>query len=380
MNKRDYYDVLGVSKDATDAEIKSAFRKLAKKYHPDLNKEADAAEKFKECQEAYDVLSDTNKRKNYDQFGHSAFDQNGNSYGNYGGFNGFEGFDSSSFGFGDDFDLGDIFERVFGQGYSGNSRSKSRKQRGSDVLYRMEISFEDAVFGCKKDITLETTDKCEHCDGKGGFKESKCSTCGGSGSITREQNTILGSFVSRTTCPDCKGEGTTYKERCNDCKGKGIVKSRKTITITIPEGVDTGSRIRIAGKGESGINGGANGDLFIETVVLNHKLYKREGNDIFIDLPINIVEATLGTKKEVPSLYGNLILNIPSGTQNGDMHKIKDKGVPYINSSKVGDMYVNIKVVIPTKLDRKQKELFNELSKTDLDNDTINKFKKIFKR
>ena len=380
MSKRDYYDVLGVSKNASDAEIKSAFRKLAKKYHPDLNKEPDAAEKFKECQEAYDVLSDANKRKNYDQFGHAAFDQNGGNYGSYGGFSGFEGFASSSFGFGDEFDLGDIFERMFGQGYSQSSRSKKRRQKGADVLYKMEISFEDAVFGCKKDITLETTDKCEHCNGKGGFKESKCSTCGGSGSITREQNTILGSFVSRTTCPDCKGEGTTYKERCSYCKGKGIVKTRKTITITIPKGIDTGSRIRIPDKGESGINGGSNGDLYIETVVLEHKVFKRDGNDIYIELPINIVEATLGTKKEVPTLYGDIVLNIPAGSQNGDMHKIKEKGVPYVNSSRIGDMYVNLKVVIPTKLDRKQRELFNELSKTNLDNDIINKFKKIFKR
>ena len=379
MNKKDYYDVLGVSKDASEAEIKSAFRKLAKKYHPDLNKEPDAADKFKECQEAYDVLSDANKRKNYDQFGHAAFDQNG-GFNGYSGFNGFGGFDSSSFNFGEEFDLGDMFERMFGQGFSSGSRSKNRKQTGSDVLYKMEISFEDAVFGCKKDITLETTDKCEHCNGKGGFKETKCPTCHGSGTVTREQNTILGSFVSRTTCPDCKGEGITYKERCSDCKGKGIVKTRKTITITIPRGVDTGSRIRIPGKGESGINGGANGDLYIETVVLNHKVYKRDGNDIYIDLPINIVEATLGTKKEVPTLYGDIILNIPAGSQNGDMHKLKEKGVPYVNSSKIGDMYVILKVVIPTKLDRKQKELFNELSKTNLDNDIINKFKKIFKR
>ena len=375
MSKRDYYEVLGVSKNATDAEIKSAFRKMAKKYHPDLNKESDAAEKFKECQEAYEVLSDANKRKTYDQFGHAAFDQNGNT-------GGFGGFNSSSFGF-DDVDLGDIFSSMFGEGFgfSSGSRSRNRKTKGNDVLYQMEISFEDAVFGCKKDITLEVTDSCEKCDGKGGFKEKTCPTCNGSGSVTRQQASLFGSFVSKTTCSDCEGTGKIFKEKCDECKGKGKVRKRKTISITIPQGVDTGNQVRIAGKGEAGTNGGENGDLYVEIHVKKHSVYKREGNDIFIDLPINVAEAVLGCKKEIPTLYGDVVLNIPAGSQNGEKHKLKDKGVPYVNSSKVGDMYVILKVVIPTKIDKTQKELFTKLAKTDLDNnDPINKFKKFFKK
>lgn len=377
MNKRDYYEVLGVSKTATDAEIKSAFRKMAKKYHPDLNKEPDAAEKFKECQEAYEVLSDPNKRKTYDQFGHSAFDQNGNT----GGFGGFGGFDSSSFGFGD-IDLGDILSDMFGQGFgfSSGSKGRSRKTRGSDVLYKMDITFEEAMFGAKKDMTLDVTDNCDKCNGKGGFHEKSCSTCGGSGTITRQQSSLFGAFVSKSPCPDCKGTGKSFKEKCSDCKGTGKVRKRKTITITIPKGVDTGNQIRVPGKGEAGENGGENGDLYVEVNVKKHNIYQRDGNDIIIELPINIVEATLGCKKDVPTLYGDVILNIPAGTQNGDKHRLKEKGAPVVNSSKIGDMYVIIKVIIPTKLDRKQKQLFSELAKTDLDNnDPINKFRKFFK-
>ena len=375
MNKKDYYEVLGLKKDATDAEIKSAFRKMAKKYHPDLNKEPDAADKFKECQEAYEVLSDPSKRKTYDQYGHSAFDQNGNP-----GFNGYSNFNGGGFGF-EDFNLDDILEAAFGGGFGFNSKSKRKTSRkGEDLLYKLDISFEDAVFGCKKDITIDTLDKCDKCDGKGGFHETTCQTCGGTGSVTRQQASLFGSFVSKTVCPDCNGTGTSFKEKCPECKGSKTVRKRKTITITIPKGVDNGNQIRIPDKGEAGINGGPNGDLYIEINVKNHKIYTREENDIYIELPINIVEATLGCKKEVPTLYGDIILNIPAGTQNGDKHRLKEKGVPIVNTSKIGDMYVIIKVVIPTKLDRKQKELFNDLAKTDLDNnDTISKFKKFFK-
>ena len=382
MAKRDYYEVLGVSKTATDKEIKSAFRRLAKEYHPDLNKAPDAAEKFKEVQEAYEVLSDENKRKMYDQYGHSAFDQNGNTgYG--GGFNG--GFSSSSFGF-DDIDLSDILSGVFGQGFgfSGSSRSKGKTspRKGNDSLYKMNISFMEAVYGCKKDLTLDVYETCEHCKGKGGFGEKTCSTCHGSGTVTETQSTLFGSFMSKTTCHECSGTGKIFDSVCPECKGNGRVKKRKTITITVPAGIDTGNQIRIKEKGEAGINGGPNGDVYVEFNVEEHQIFKREGNDVYMELPINIVEATLGCKKEVPLMNETIILNIPEGTQNGNKHKIKGKGVPYINSNKVGDLYVVIKVVIPTKLDRKQKELFTELSKTNLDdtNDFINKFKRFFRR
>lgn len=381
MAKRDYYEVLGVDKNADDKQIKSAFRRLAKEYHPDLNKSADAEEKFKEVQEAYEVLSDPSKRKTYDQFGHAAFDQNGNA-GGYGGFSGFNG-DFSSFGF-DDIDLGDILSGVFGNGFGFNSsKSRSnRKTKGKDILYEMKISFMEAVHGCKKDITLDLNETCEKCDGKGGKKEKNCPHCHGSGTITEEQKTLFGAFVSKKTCPECSGTGVTYEEICDKCKGKGKVKQRKTISVTVPAGVDTGHQVRIKEKGEPGLNGGPNGDVYVEFVVEDHQIFKRQGNDIYMELPINIVEATLGCKKEVPLMDGTIILNIPEGTQNLDKHRIKDKGVPYVNSSRVGDLYIIIKVVTPTKLDKKQKELFKELAKTNLDDnsDFINKFKKFFRK
>ena len=382
MAKRDYYDVLGVNKSASDAEIKSAFRKLAKKYHPDLNKEADAAEKFKEVQEAYDVLGDESKRKTYDQFGHAAFDQGaggagGNPYGNYGGFS---GFDASGFGF-EDIDLGDILNAAFGGGFGGRKKNSNKPQKGEDVLYRMKISFKDAVFGAKKDITIDLTDECKTCDGKGGFKEKTCSKCHGSGRITREQTSLFGSFMTQTTCDECMGKGKTFERRCTDCKGTGYVTARKTITVTVPEGVDTGTQIRIKGKGEAGINGGPNGDIYVEFIVAEDDMFERVGNDIYLDLPINISDAVLGCEKDVPVLDGKISLTIPAGSQNGDKLRVKGKGVPFLNSSKVGDLYIVLNIVIPTKLDRKQKKLFEELRDTELENnDIFKKFKKYFKK
>lgn len=380
MTKKDYYEVLGVSKTSDDKEIKSAFRKLAKQYHPDINKDKDAPEKFKEVQEAYEVLSDPQKRKMYDQYGHAAFDQNGNA--GFGGFNG--GFSSSSFGF-DDIDLSDILSGVFGQGFgfSGqNSRSSNRARKGNDVLYKMELNFLEAVYGCTKDLTLDTYEKCDKCNGKGGFSEKTCSRCHGSGTVTEESRTMFGAFMSKTTCPECSGSGKTFEKECSECRGKGRIKKRKTLSVKVPAGVDTGHQIRIREKGEAGINGGPNGDVYVEFNVKEHQIFKRDENDIYMELPINIVEATLGCKKEVPLMQGSIVLNIPEGSQNGEKHRIKGKGVPYINSSRVGDFYIVIKVVIPTKLNKKQKDLFKELSKTDLDenDDFINKFKKFFRR
>ena len=371
MAKRDYYDVLGVDKSASDAEIKSAFRKLAKKYHPDLNKEPDAAEKFKEVQEAYDVLSDEQKRKTYDQFGSAAFDNNaggGNSYGSYGNYG---GFNTSGFGFEDfNINLDDILSNMFGSGFGGSKR-KNRPTKGEDVLYRMKISFEDAVFGSKKDITLDLTEKCETCEGRGGFDFKKCSTCNGTGRVRRSQSSLFGSFVSESVCPDCKGQGEVFEKRCSDCKGKGYNINRKTITITIPEGVDTGSQIRIKGKGQVGSNGGENGDIYVEFIVESDPIFKRDGNDIYMTLPINIVEATLGGEKEVPTLDGKIILTIPPYSQTNDKLRIKGRGVP--NNSRRGDLYIVLDVVMPTKLDRNQRRLFEELSETNLD--TSDKFK-----
>lgn len=377
MAKRDYYEVLGVDKNATSQEIKSAFRKLAKKYHPDLNKEPDAAEKFKEVQEAYEVLGDENKRKTYDQFGHAAFDNNAS-----GGYSssGFSGFDTSGFDF-DDFNIDDLFDAAFGGGFRRNRRNSNKPQKGNDTLYRMKISFKDSIFGAKKDINLDITDKCDTCSGKGGFGEKECETCDGRGKIRREQSSLFGSFLTETVCPDCNGRGKTFDRKCTDCNGRGYITSKKTITVTIPKGVNTGNQIRIPGKGEAGINGGENGDIYVEFIVEEDSNFKREGNDLYVNLPINVVDATLGCEKEVPLVDGEIILTIPSGSQNGEKLRVKGKGVPYVNSSKVGDLYFIINIVVPTKLDRKQKKLFEELKETNLDNnDIFKKFKKIFKK
>ena len=358
MNKRDYYEVLGVDKNASESDIKSAFRKLAKKYHPDVSKEENAEELFKEAQEAYAVLSDPEKRKKYDQFGHNAFNTNG------GGFSGFEGFDFGS--------MSDIFEDLFGgMGFStGRSRGRNSNapRKGNDILYRLTIDFEEAVYGTKKDIKIEVEENCPECDGKGGFNSKNCSECHGSGTVTSEQRTMFGSFLTKTTCPYCHGTGTTYEKKCSDCSGTGKVNNKKTITITIPAGIDNENRLRVAGKGAAGTNGGPTGDLYIEFTIRDHEFYERDEDDIYIELPLTITEAVLGTKKEVPTLYGNVDLTIPPATQSGDKMRLRGKGVENVNTKGKGDMYVITKVIIPEKLTRDQKKLFEELSKTPLDN------------
>ena len=371
MNKRDYYEVLGVSKTATDAEIKSAFRKLAKKYHPDVSKEENAAEKFKEVQEAYAVLSDPDKRKKYDQFGHSAFQNNG---GGAGGFQGFDGFD---FG-----DMGDIFDDILGGfGFSSNSRrSANGPRKGNDVLYRMTISFDEAVHGCEKDIDLDTVDNCPNCHGEGGFNSKTCPECRGSGTITSEQRTMFGSFLSKTTCPECHGTGNIFEKKCPDCNGKGKIRKNKTITVTVPAGIDNGNRLRLTGKGEAGENGGRNGDLYLEFTVKDHDFYKRNEDDIYIDLPLTITEAVLGCIKEVPTIYGNVELTIPSGTQSLDKLRLRGKGIENVNTKRKGDMYAVVKVIMPEKLTKEQKNLFESLANTELDNSAvIKKYKKFLK-
>ena len=332
MNKKDYYEVLGVSKNATDAEIKSAFRKLAKKYHPDVSKEPDAEEKFKECQEAYAVLSDPQKRQQYDQFGHAAF---ANGAGGASGFGGFSGF--TDFG-----DMSDIFDDILG-GFGFSTRGSSRRsangpRRGNDVLYRMTIDFEDAVFGCKKDIKLDVEDTCDECDGTGGFNSKTCPECRGSGTVTSEQRTMFGSFLSKTTCRNCSGTGTIFEKKCTKCHGSGHINKNKTITVTVPAGIDTENRLRVAGKGEAGTNGGKPGDLYIEFTVREHQLFDRIEDDIYLTLPLTITEAILGCKKDVPTLYGNVSLNIPAGSQNADKLRIRGKGVENVQTKKKGDM------------------------------------------
>lgn len=374
MDKRDYYEVLGVSKSASTDEIKSAFRKLAKKYHPDLNKDnPDAAEKFKEAQEAYEVLSDDNKRKMYDQYGHAGV--NGTGASGFGGFGG-AGFDASGF------DFGDIFDNIFGGGFgfSGGGSSKTRKARGSDLLMNVDLSFEEAVFGCEKDISLDVVEECSDCDGKGGHKEETCSHCHGSGTITTEQHTILGSFVSKTTCPYCNGEGKTYKEKCSTCHGKGRVKTHKTITINVPSGISEEDRLRVGGKGNPGTNGGPHGDLYLEFTIKKHEYFKRDEDDIYLEVPITITEAILGCKKVIPTLYGNVRLTVPAGTDSGDKQRIKGKGIDNKSRRRKGDMYIVLNVVTPKRLSRDQKKLIESLSKTDLADATIEKFDRFTKK
>jgi len=364
MQKRDYYEVLGVSKTATEDEIKSAFRKLAKKYHPDVSKEPDAAEKFKEAQEAYAVLSDAGKRQQYDQFGHAAFNQGGAGAG---------GFDFSGFDFSDIF--GDIFGGGFDFGFGGGRRNSNRATKGRDSLIRMDLTFEEAAFGCKKDITLDVMSECEECHGKGGHGEKSCGECHGSGTITSEQRTMFGSFMTRTTCPTCGGKGKTYDSRCNSCRGTGKVKETKTLEVKVPAGVDTGNQLRLAGKGEAGINGGPNGDVYLEFRVKEHTLFERVENDIYLELPITITEAVLGCKKDVPTLTGKVTVSINAGTETGDKYRLKGKGIEDVHSSRKGDMYVVIKVVVPKKINRDQKKLFEQLSNTNLEEGS--EFKKI---
>lgn len=371
-DKRDYYEVLGVSRSATDAEIKSAFRKKAKEFHPDLNKDnPDAAEKFKEAQEAYEVLSDESKRKMYDQYGHAGVSSGASS-----GFSGFggAGFDAS------DFDFGDIFDNIFGGGFGGFSQggrtSKNRASRGSDLLMRIDLSFDEAIYGCEKDINLDVVEECDECHGEGGFDPVTCDRCHGSGTVTTEQHTILGSFVSKTTCPSCSGEGKTFKTKCSKCRGKGRVKKNKTITVNVPAGIDTGNRLRVSDKGNPGANGGPNGDLYLEFYVEEHEYFVRDGDDIYLEVPLTITEAILGCKKTVPTLYGNVKLTIPAGVDSSDKQRIRGKGVDNKSKGTKGNMYVVMKVVTPKKLSKEQKKLIDSLNKTDLEDSEIKRFNK----
>ena len=366
MEKRDYYEVLGVSKNASEDEIKSAFRKLAKKYHPDINKDPDAPEKFKEVQEAYAVLSDKNKRSQYDQFGHAAFENNGQA-----GFGGAGGFDFSGF----DINLDDILENVFGNGYGFSSHSRGkRKSRGRDILKEINLTFEEAVFGCEKNISVDVSSKCPSCDGEGGFDKSTCSTCHGSGMVTKEQSTLFGSFMTKTTCPTCHGEGSTYKKHCTKCRGTGVIRENKTLTVKIPSGIDTGNRLRLSGKGEASSDGGENGDLYLEFTVREHDYFKRDNDDIYLEVPLTITEATLGCKKDIRTISSVITLAVPSGTQTGDKERIKNRGIKNSTTGRTGDMYIIYKVIIPKKLTREQKNLFEKLQETNLNTTEIDKF------
>jgi len=359
---KDYYETLGVDKTASDEEIKRAFRKKAKQYHPDVNKEAGAAEKFKEIGEAYSILSDPEKRRTYDQFGSAAFD------GSQGGFNGFGGGGFGGFGF-EDFDLGDIFEQFMGGGFGGRKKGGKRQTRGEDALVHIDLTFEEAIYGSEKEFTINVKDKCESCDGLGGHNPKTCPTCNGKGVEISQQRTMFGTFQTQTTCSKCGGSGTSFESTCTNCRGTGLKNKKKTLKVRVPRGVDNGDQLRMSGKASSGLNGGPKGDVYIEFSVKEHPIYQRDKSDIYIRVPITITEAIIGCKKEINTIQGKVKLEIPAGTQNGDKVKLRGKGIDDEKLGKKGDTYIIYNVIIPTKLDKTQKKIIKELSKTDLNNE-----------
>ena len=375
MSKRDYYEVLGVYKTATQDELKKAYRKLARKYHPDLNKDnPEAEEKFKECNEAYDVLSDEQKRAQYDQFGHAAF-ENGGMGGGPGGFGGFGG--AGGFGGGG---MEDIFDMFFGgQGGRGGGRSNAGPQRGADLRFDLEITFEEAAFGVEKEINLYRDEKCEHCHGEGaepGSKVETCPECHGSGYVRFTQNTMFGQMVNERPCSKCHGEGKIISEPCKKCRGTGTQKKNKKLKVKIPAGVDNGSRLRVAGEGEAGLKGGPSGDLYVYLYVSQHKFFDRDGTTVLCEVPISIVQATLGAEVEVPTLDGKVTMRIPEGTQPGRVMRLKGKGIPSLRGGGRGDQLVRIKVVVPTKINEKQKDVLRKFE--EVCGDAINPEKKSF--
>ncbi len=375
MAKADYYNTLGVSKNASQEEIKSAYRKLAMKYHPDKNPGDTSSEaKFKEASEAYQVLSDSQKKSNYDQFGHAAFENGGGGGG--GGFGDFGGFDSGSFS--------NIFDDFFGDFTGGGRRrSSSRSKRGSDLKINIEVTLEEAYQGKKQTFEVPTSEKCVECSGSGaatGSKASTCRTCDGHGQVRAQQ----GFFTLQQTCPDCGGEGKTISKPCKICRGTGTNRVNKTLSIQIPKGVDDGTQMRLAGKGEAGPRGGTQGDLYVYLSLKKHPIFKREEENLYFELPVSIVDAALGTTIEIPTIDGSKSnVKIPSGTQTGKQLRLKDKGMPLLRGSGFGDLYLQIKVEVPVNLSREQKillEKYKELedSKNNPENESFLKKAKNF--
>ena len=348
--KRDYYEVLGVPRDAADAEIKRAFRKLAFQYHPDRNREDGTEEKFKEVNEAYEVLSDANKRSNYDRYGHSGVDPLSAR--------GFEGFDISFGGF------GDIFEAFFG---GATTTARRTAQRGTDLRYQVAVSLEEVAFGCEKNISMTRAEVCSSCHGSGakpGSQPSRCPKCNGSGQVQQVQRSIFGRFVSATICNQCHGEGSIIAEPCPECRGSGRQKHRREISVEIPPGIDDGSQLRLSGEGEAGLRGGSPGNLYVSISVQKHELFTRDGDDILFELPINFAQVALGTEVEVPTLYGKSKINIPAGSQTGKVFRLKGKGITHLRRGGRGDQLVSMSVVTPDSLTKEQRRLFQELAKT----------------
>ncbi|NLW24086.1 MAG: molecular chaperone DnaJ [Clostridia bacterium] len=352
MAKRDYYEVLGVSRDSSEDDIKKAYRKLARKYHPDVNPgDKEAEEKFKEINEAYEVLSDPEKRARYDQFGHAGFDNNG-----FGGA-GFGGHDFGGFS--------DIFDMFFGSAFGGQTRRGPRK--GADVRYELTIEFEEAAFGTTKTITIPRWESCSACHGTGARKGTQpvtCPRCKGTGQIAHTQRTPLGHFQSIRTCPECQGEGKVIKDPCPQCRGKGKIRRNRKVEIKVPAGVDTGSRLRMSGEGEAGELGGPPGDLYIIINVKPHKYFVRQGDDIYLEQPISFVQAALGGEIEIPTLEGKVKFKLPEGVQTDTIFRLKGKGIQNVQGYGKGDQHVKVKVVTPRNLTKEQKELLKKFGET----------------
>ena len=375
-NKKDYYEVLGVSKGASEDEIKKAYRSLAKKYHPDMNPGDKTAEvKFKEVNEAYAVLSDSEKRSKYDRFGHDAFDPTSGG-GGYGGFGGFSG---------GDFDFGDIFSSFFGGGGASSSRANMARE-GDDVATRVSVSFEEAAFGCKKEVNFARIENCPDCHGSGAEHEGdieKCPECHGTGRVTVRQQTMLGYMQTQRSCQRCSGRGKIIKSPCKNCNGKGRIRINKKLEVNIPSGIDDRQNIVLRGQGSAGINGGPSGDLIIEVRVREDKIFEREGNNVYCEVPITFAEATLGAEIDVPVLGGGTEkFKIPDGTQSGTTFTLKNKGIPDINTKRKGDMIIKVAVETPKNLNSKQKELLLAFAESLGENNGSKKqsfFKKLFK-
>lgn len=344
-DKRDYYEVLGIGRTASNDEIRSAYRRLAKQFHPDVNKEDGAEERFKEINEAYAVLSDAERRASYDRFGHA-------------------GLKGMNFDF--DFGFGDIFEEFFGFGMGGR-RARNAPRRGADLRYDITLEFEEAAFGVEREIQFTRQEVCSACNGSGaepGTTPVRCSTCNGSGEVRQVRQTFLGSMVNVNSCPTCGGRGETISTPCRNCSGRGLERVQVSKTIPIPAGVDNGTQIRLAGEGEPGVNGGPKGNMYVIVRVKPHRFFRRKNDDVLLDLAVNIAQASLGAEIEVPTLDGEETLSIPAGTQPGRVIKMRGKGIPHLNRGGRGDQLVVVSVDIPRNLDARQSELLEELAET----------------
>ena len=357
--KRDYYEVLGVSKNASEDEIKRAYKKLARKYHPDMNPgDKEAEEKFKEANEANEVLSNPEKKAKYDQFGFAGVDPNyGAGQGGYGGAGGFD------FG-----DLGDIFGSFFGGGFGGGGRrNPNAPQRGESIRASLSVEFTEAAFGCEKSITIDRFEQCPTCKGKGcapGTTPEVCTQCHGTGTVTQAQRTPFGMMQSQTVCPKCRGKGQIIHQPCPDCRGAGVVRKRRTIQVNIPAGIDDGQTISLRGQGHSGKNGGPAGDLLITVMVRPHEIFRRDGTAVFCEAPITFTQAVLGGTLEIPTIDGKVKYDIPEGTQTGTVFRLRGKGIPVLNGRGRGDQYVTVTIETPRNLNREQKEALKKFSES----------------